>query len=104
MEIENIMSAFLPNPQKGDLSVPAKSKHSLHNTHQEQTAAVTYKSATVWLFHARNLKNSEGSPSIILAAYYFKIFKTISDKDNASLLRKKRKKTKPHQRNSHTTS
>lgn len=42
MEIENKISAFLPNPQKADLSVPAISKHSLHNTHQEQTAAVTY--------------------------------------------------------------
>lgn len=39
MEIQNIISAFLPNPQKADLSVPAISKHSLHNTHQEQSAA-----------------------------------------------------------------
>lgn len=40
MEVENIISASLPNPQKADLSGPAILKHSLQNTYQEQTAAV----------------------------------------------------------------
>lgn len=43
--MENIISASSPNPQKADLAAPAIPKHSLQNTHQEQTAAVICLSA-----------------------------------------------------------
>lgn len=41
------------------------------------------------------MENSEGSPSIILAAYDFKKIKTVSDKTCKSAKKKRKKKIQP---------
>lgn len=54
--MENLISASLPNPQKADLAVLAVLKHSLQNTHQEQTAAAMLICNSLAFSHARNME------------------------------------------------